>query len=62
MTHSEQTLRTAAIMAVLSLLDESATLDVVGRDAGTVWAQDHRLLASGQSSLLHRRSARSPWR
>lgn len=62
MAHSEQTLRTAAIMAVLSLLDESASLDAVGRNAGTAWAQDHRLSASGQSSLLRRRSARSPWR
>jgi hypothetical protein len=62
MTHSEQTLRTAAIMAVLSLLDESSSLEAVGRNAGTVWAQEHRLLASGQSSLLYRRSARSPWR
>jgi len=62
MTHSEQTLRTAAIMAVLSLLDESTSLDNIGRNAGTAWAQDHRLLASGQSSLLHRRSARSPWK
>ena len=62
MTHSEQTLRTAAIMAVLSLLEESTSVDAVGRNPGTVWAQDHRLLASGQSSLLRRRSARSPWR
>jgi len=62
MAHSEQTLRTAAIMAVLSLLDESTSLDNIGRNAGTAWAQDHRLLASGQSSLLRRRSARSPWK
>ena len=48
MTHSEQTLRTAAIMAVLSLLDESNSMDNIGRNAGTAWAQDHRLLASGQ--------------
>jgi hypothetical protein len=49
-------------MAVLSLLDESTSLDDIGRNAGTAWAQDHRLLASGQSSLLRRRSARSPWK
>ncbi|MDP6010906.1 MAG: hypothetical protein QF707_03840 [Candidatus Poseidoniaceae archaeon] len=60
--HSEEVLRTAAIMAVLSLIQESSQSESIGRRSGTAWAQDHRRLNSGQSSLLWRRSSRSPWR
>ena len=58
----EEILRTAAVMAVLSMIEEDSDSDQVGRRSGSVWAQDHRLIASGQQSLMRGRSSRSPWR
>ncbi len=60
--HSEEVLRTAAIMAVLSLIQESSESESIGRNSGTAWAQDHRRMNSGQSSLMWSRSSRSAWR
>jgi hypothetical protein len=58
----EATLRAAAIMAVLSLVDEGSGQAEVGRQAGEAWSMDHRRQAMGRSSRMHQQSARAPWR
>lgn len=55
-------LRTAAIMAVFSMLEESSQGQSIGRKAGSAWAEDHRRMNSGQSSLMWKRASRSTWR
>lgn len=60
--NSVEVLRCAAVMVVLSLLDESSIEEDVGRRSGTAWAQDHRLMNSGQTGLMRKRSQRSIWR
>ncbi|MBK29619.1 MAG: hypothetical protein CMB49_02770 [Euryarchaeota archaeon] len=55
-------LRTAAIMAVLNMVEESSQNQAIGRDSGRPWAEDHRRMNSGQSSLMWNRSSRSTWR
>ncbi|RJU97063.1 MAG: hypothetical protein DWC00_01810 [Candidatus Poseidoniales archaeon] len=59
----DQTLRMAAIAAVLSMVD-AGTDDpsIRGRQSGEAWAQDHRRIVMGKSSLMAQRSSRSPWR
>ena len=59
----DQTLRMAAIAAVLSMVD-AASEDVSGkgRKSGEAWSQDHRRIVMGKSSLMAQRSSRSPWR
>ncbi len=58
----ESILRTAAIMAVLSLVEEGSGQGNVGRKAGEAWSADHRRVAMGRSSRMHAQSARAPWR
>lgn len=60
---SDEVLRVAAICAVLSMI-ESSGLDPaqIGRQAGSVWATDHRRSASGRVGVLRERQARSSWR
>ncbi len=56
------TLRMAAIAAVLSATSGGDDPAQVGRQLGESWARDHRRMNMGMSSLMHNRSARSPWR
>ena len=58
----EAVLRTAAIMALLSMLEESSGTANVGRMPGEAWANDHRRQAMGRQSLMRTRSGRAPWR
>jgi len=57
-----ETLRMAAIAAVLAASSTSDDPSQSGRDLGEAWAQDHRRMNMGMSSLMNRRSSRSPWR
>jgi hypothetical protein len=61
MTDNE-TLRMAAIAAVLAASSVRDDPSQAGRKTGEAWAEDHRRMNMGLSSLMHRRSARSPWR
>lgn len=58
----EAVLRTAAIMALLSMLEESSGTANVGRLPGEAWSSDHRRQAMGRQSLMRTRSGRAPWR
>jgi gas vesicle protein len=52
----------AAIAAVLAASSSGEDPGQIARKSGEAWAQDHRRMNMGYSSLLHSRSARSPWR
>ena len=57
------TLRMAALTAVLSILNEQ--LDdpsQTGRKPGLAWSQDHRRINMGKTSLMKMRASRSPWK
>ena len=58
----DQTLRMAAIAAVLSMIDAGEDISAKGRQTGEAWSQDHRRIVMGKSSLMAHRSSRSPWR
>ena len=58
----EATRRMAAIAAVLSLVESGDDASQRGRQRGEAWAQDHRRMNMGRSSLMNYRSNRSPWR
>ena len=58
----EATRRMAAIAAVLSLVESGDDASKRGRQRGEAWAQDHRRMNMGRSSLMNYRSNRSPWR
>ena len=55
-------LRMAAIAAVMAVTQQGDDPGQVARQAGAAWSQDHRRMLSGQSSLMHARARRSPWR
>lgn len=60
---NQETLRMAAIAAVMSMLSQSGDdPGQVARKPGLAWSQDHRRMNMGQSSLMHRRASRSPWK
>ena len=60
---SDDVLRMAAIAAVLSMIESSGPDPAqIGRQQGSVWATDHRSLASGEAGILRARQARSTWR
>ena len=53
----------AAIAAVMSMLSQGGDdPGQVARKPGLAWSQDHRRMNMGQSSLMHRRASRSPWK
>lgn len=55
--------RLAAVMAVLSMQEvRSESKSDIGRQLGSAWAQDHRLLAMGLPGLAYSRAKRSTWR
>jgi len=56
------TLRVAAIMAVISASSSLDDASNIGRQTGESWSIDHRRMNMGMSSLIHERSSRSPWR
>ena len=57
------TLRMAAIAAVLAeVTQQGDDPGQVARNLGLAWSQDHRRINTGQSSLMHRRASRSPWK
>jgi hypothetical protein len=56
------TLRMAAIAAVLAASSTREDPAQAGRKSGEAWAEDHRRMNMGMSSLMHKRSSRSPWR
>lgn len=58
----EATLRMAAIAAVLAVCNAGEDPSQIGRKMGEAWAQDHRRMNMGFSSLMHRKKSRSPWR
>ena len=58
----ELILRMAAIMAIISEISGGNDIANVGRMTGESWSIDHRRMVTGNSSLMHKRSARSPWR
>ena len=58
----ETTRRMAAIAAVLSIVESGDDASQRGRQRGEAWSQDHRRMNMGQSSLMHRRASRSPWK
>ncbi len=57
-----ETLRMAAIAAVLAASSSGEDPTKIGRKLGEAWAQDHRRMNMGMSSLMHRKSSRSTWR
>ncbi|MBT3476467.1 MAG: hypothetical protein HN458_00790 [Euryarchaeota archaeon] len=60
---NDDTLRMAAIAAVMSILTQSGDdPGQVARNPGLAWSQDHRRMSMGQSSLMHQRASRSPWK
>lgn len=60
---NDETLRMAAIAAVMSVLSQSGEdPGQIARKPGLAWAQDHRRMNMGQSSLMHQRASRSPWK
>tara|TARA_B100001564_G_C20439105_1_gene578176 strand:+ start:47 stop:241 length:195 start_codon:yes stop_codon:yes gene_type:complete len=59
----DETLRMAAIAAVLAMLSQSGDdPSQIARKPGLAWSQDHRRMNTGQSSLMHQRASRSPWK
>jgi len=56
------TLRMAAIAAVLAVSNAGENPSQAGRKMGEAWAQDHRRMNMGYSSLMFRNKSRSPWR
>jgi hypothetical protein len=57
------TLRMAAIAAVLAeVMQQGDDPAEVARKPGLAWSQDHRRMNTGQSSLMHQRASRSPWK
>mgnify|MGYP006168056733 FL=1 len=57
-----ETLRMAAIAAVLAASSSGDDQTKIARQLGEAWAQDHRRMNMGMSSLMHRKSSRSTWR
>ncbi len=57
-----ETLRMAAIAAVLAATSSSEDPSQAGRMSGESWSQDHRRMNMGMSSVMHQRSSRSPWK
>jgi hypothetical protein len=57
-----ETLRMAAIAAVLAATSSTEDPSQVGRMSGESWTQDHRRMNMGMSSVMHQRSSRSPWK
>lgn len=57
-----EVLRIAAIMAVLQIMNDGENEADVGREYGEAWAQDHRRMAVGRSSLLRHRTGKTAWR
>jgi len=57
-----ETLRIAAIAAVLAATSNRDDPAQSGRNLGESWSEDHRRMNMGMSSLMHKRSSRSPWR
>jgi hypothetical protein len=57
-----ETLRMAAIAAVLAASSSGNDQTKIARQLGEAWAQDHRRMNMGMSSLMHRKSSRSTWR
>jgi len=57
-----ETLRIAAIAAVLSVTSDRSDPAQTGRMLGESWSQDHRRMNMGLSSVMHQRSSRSPWK
>ena len=55
-------LRVAALVAVLSMLEESDERAVIGRQLGSNWSQDHRRVRMGYNGLMKARQKRSTWR
>ena len=61
--HDEETLRMAAIAAVISMLAQSGVdPSQIARKPGLAWSQDHRRMNMGLSSLMQKRASRSPWK
>jgi len=61
--HDEETLRMAAIAAVISMLAQSGEdPSQIARKPGLAWSQDHRRMNMGLSSLMQKRASRSPWK
>jgi|TARA_B110000003_G_scaffold274130_1_gene313339 hypothetical protein len=57
------TLRMAALAAVIAEVTQQGDDPAqIARKPGLAWSQDHRRLNTGQSSLMHRRASRSPWK
>ena len=62
-SHDEETLRMAALAAVLSMLEQNGEdASQIARKPGLAWSQDHRRMNMGQASLMHKRASRSPWK
>ncbi|NCG00638.1 MAG: hypothetical protein GWP25_02465 [Euryarchaeota archaeon] len=62
-SHDEETLRMAALAAVLSMLEQNGEdASQIARKPGLAWSQDHRRMNMGRSSLMHKRANRSPWK
>ena len=57
-----ETLRMAAIAAVLAATSSTDDPSQAGRMPGESWSQDHRRMSMGMSSVMHHRSSRSPWK
>jgi len=57
-----ETLRMAAIAAVLAATSHTEDPSQTGRMPGESWSQDHRRMNMGMSSVMYQRSSRSPWK
>ena len=55
-------LEMAAIAAVLAASSVRNDPSQVGRNHGEPWSEDHRRMNMGMSSLMHKKSSRSPWK
>ena len=56
------TLRMAAIAAVLAATSNRDDPSQIGRQSGEAWSIDHRRINMGKASLMHKKGSRSPWR
>ena len=57
-----ETLRAAALVAVLSMIETTEDHSRIARDLGSAWTRDHRRIRMGYSNLMRARNRRATWR
>ena len=61
-TSRDTLLRAAALVAVMSMIEDSDERSVRGRQLGSAWSQDHRRTRMGFTNLREYRQKRTVWR